>query len=378
MHPHVKKLLALLVILTLAALLAPIGCSNVKDRWRRVSGTRAPDSDLEEEAKAPPEARQETVVIDGKTWVRSRNPYYLTMPGEPEYVYAQQGKELWTMQGALVASIARQLGLDKKAQEAKGVPEEQVQERVRQEVDRILREQGLKAFYGQDKGKSLGVVGRYVGVYPNPESPRGMEGQNRTLTTALTESLSRPKDLKVAGPDKVKASLSKIQATGDLKQRQNLQALGDTLGVQALILTGVVPPSGKTPGFLVLEIYDTFKGTKVDGIAYPLDGPVDNAAIKKFVQNNSLKVAAALMNVDWFGRVEFVKAGNVYLALGDSTGLKVGDRLKVVASSKDVEITGDESLGQVKITELLGTSGAVAQTVAGGPFQPNDKVKTLR
>jgi hypothetical protein len=84
------------------------------------------------------------------------------------------------------------------------------------------------------------------------------------------------------------------------------------------------------------------------------------------------------MNVDWFGRVEFIKGGNVYLALGESTGLKVGDRLRVVNPTPEADIAGDESLGQVRITELLGTSGAVAQTLAGGPFKANDKVKTVR
>ncbi len=49
-----------------------------------------------------------------------------------------------------------------------------------------------------------------------------------------------------------------------------------------------------------------------------------------------MRVAAALMEVDWFGRVEFVKEGNVYLSLGDSTGLKVGDRLRVVRPGKEV------------------------------------------
>ena len=387
MHPPVKKLLSLVVILALAAVLVPVGCSKVKEKWRQVSGTRAPDADLEDEAKSPPEALQEEVVIDGKTWVRSRNPYYLTFPNEPEYIYAEKGRELKTAKGMLVASIARQLGLDKKAKETKGVPEERVQELVRQEVDRILKEQGLKAFYSQGQGRPSKVVGRYVAVYPNPESARSMEGPNYTLAATLTDYLSRQKDLKVAGPDKVKAALGKAQAMGALSQRQNLQALGDTLGVQALILTGVVPASGKNPNFLVMEVYDTFKGTKDDGIAYPVEGRPDVTAIQKFVRNNALRLSAALMEVDWFGRVEFIKEGNVYLSLGDSTGLKVGDRLKVVVPGKEVVnpntravlgFTSDESQGELRITELLGNTGAVAQTLSGGPFKPNDKVKTVR
>jgi hypothetical protein len=387
MHPHVKKLLSLVFILMLAAVLLPAGCSRMKEKWRQVSGTRAPDSDLESEATVPPESMQEEVVIDGKTWVRSRNPYYLTYPNEPEYIYAEKGKELKTAKGMLLASLARQLGLERKSKESKGVPEEKVQEMVRQEVDRILREQGLKAFYAPGQKGGSRVLGRYVAVLPNPETARSMEGPNYTLATTLADYLSRQKDLKVAGPDKVKAAMGRVQALGALTQRQNLQALGDATGVQALILTRVVPASGKNPNFLVLEVYDTFKGIKDDGIAYPVEGRPDVAAIQKFVRNNALRLSAALMEVDWFGRVEFIKQGNVYLSLGDSTGLKVGDRLKVVVPGKEVVnpsthavlgFTSDESQGELRITELLGNTGAVAQVISGGPFKPNDKVKAVR
>ena len=385
MRPPVKNTLTVLVLFIIAAVLLPAGCSRVKDRWRQVSGTRAPDTDLEGEATAPPEAAQEEVVIEGKTMVRSRNPYYLTMPNEPEYIYAEKGKELKTLQGMIENSIARRLGLTKGAEE-KGVPEAKVKEMARQEVDRILREQGLKGFYPQGK-LPYAVMGRYVAVYPNPDNARSMEGPNRTLSTTLADYLAKQKDIRIAPPDRVRSIIEKDRATGAMNLRQNLQALGDATGVQALIMTGVVPSSGKNPNFLVLEVYDTYKGTKVDSFAYPVEGTPDLAAIQQFVRNNALRVAAALMEVDWFGRVEFVKEGNVYLSLGDSTGLKVGDRLRVVSPGKEVvnpnanaplAIGGDVPRGMLKITELLGTTGAVAQTLSGGPFKPNDKVKPVR
>uniref|UniRef100_A0A7C3Z7E1 Flagellar assembly protein T C-terminal domain-containing protein n=1 Tax=Desulfobacca acetoxidans TaxID=60893 RepID=A0A7C3Z7E1_9BACT len=384
MPQDLKKLLYLIFILALAIVLGSAGCSRVKEKWRQISGTRAPDADLEEEAKVPPETMQEEVQIEGKTWW-SRNPYYLTMPGEPEYIYAEKGKELKTFKGMLVASLARSMGWEK-GKESKGIPEEKVQQLVRQEVDRILREQGIRAFY-QDKGAASKVLGRYVAVYPNPESARTMESVNRSLASALADYMSRQKDLKVAIPEKVKATLGKAKTTGALTQRQNLQALGDNLGVQALILTGVVPASGKNPNFLVLELYDTFKGVKIDGIAYPVEGRVDMAAIQKFVQANALRLSAALMDVDWFGRVEFTKEGQVYINLGQTTGLKVGDRLRVVTPGKEVVnptthavlgFTGDESHGELRITELLGNTGAVAMPISGGPFKPNEKVKVVR
>jgi hypothetical protein len=377
----------LVAILSLAAILMPLGCSRTKDTWRKVAGTRAPDADLEEEAKVPPESLKEEVVIDGKTWVRSRNPNFNVIPGEPQYIYAEKGREMVGLKGWMVASLARRLGIDEKSKAGAGVPEDKVQELVRKEVDRILKEEGLKAFASQDKGKPAGIVGRYVGVYPNPEVPRDMEGPSRTLAASLADAISGQKDLRVAPPEKVRAGFDKANVIGSLKKRQNLQALGDVLGVHGLILTGVVPPSGKNPGFMVLELYDTYMGNKIDGIAYPVEGRPDAAAIQKFARSSALRVSAALMNVDWFGRVEFTKEGDVYLSLGENAGLKVGDRLKVVAPGKEVinpntqaslGFTSDETRGELKVTELLGETGAVAQVMSGGPFKANDKVKATK
>ena len=89
----------------------------------------------------------------------------------------------------------------------------------------------------------------------------------------------------------------------------------------------------------------------------------------------------------WFGRVEFVKEGKVYLSLGQNSGLKVGDRLKVVEPGKEVVnpkthsvlgYTADIPQGEIKVTELLGNSGAVALPLSGGPFKANDKVKAAK
>ena len=59
-------------------------------------------------------------------------------------------------------------------------------------------------------------------------------------------------------------------------------------------------------------------------------------AVTKFAQDNYLRVAGDLTKIAWFGRVEFVKEGKVYLNLGQNSGLKVGDRLKVVEPGKEV------------------------------------------
>ena len=60
-------------------------------------------------------------------------------------------------------------------------------------------------------------------------------------------------------------------------------------------------------------------------------------------------MAGDLLRITWFGRVEFIKEGKVYLNLGQNSGLKVGDRLKVVAPGKEVVNPGT----QVEAGDLL-------------------------
>jgi len=74
-----SKMLLVVLILALAASLVLSGCSRFKSSWRKVAGERVAEDD--DEPKAPPEAMKEEVVIDGKKYVRSKNPYYLILPG---------------------------------------------------------------------------------------------------------------------------------------------------------------------------------------------------------------------------------------------------------------------------------------------------------
>ncbi len=61
----------------------------------------------EEEETVPPEAQQETVMIDGKPYIRSKNPYWLTYPDQPEYIYVEKGRQFVGMQQCLIDSLAK-------------------------------------------------------------------------------------------------------------------------------------------------------------------------------------------------------------------------------------------------------------------------------
>jgi len=368
--------------LSLLAVLLLNGCgawTSVKE-WAGYSTT-----DQDEEATAPPEAQQETVTIDGKPYVRSKNPYWLTYQDQPEYIYVEKGKEFIPMQQRLIDAVARAVGREREKTAGKAVPPDKLQEMVKAEVDRILREQGLGGFVSKGRGEKSPVAGRAVAVLPDTkETPRSQEGMNRTLASSLAEALRRTKDVTVVGDEKVREALNKAGIAGKLSLRPNIQALGDQLGVQGLVLTKVIPPEGSNPGFLVLEVYDTFQGNKVQSVVEPATGGLKTEEVTKFAQKNALRVGGELMNMDWFGRVDFIKEGKVYLSLGQNAGLKVGDRLKVVQAGKEVVnptthatlgYTSDTTVGELKVTELLGGTGAVATTMSGGPFKPGEKVK---
>jgi hypothetical protein len=365
----------------MAALLVTGGCSTVK-QW--VGLEKEEDKEMAEDL-TPPEAQQETVMIDGKPYVRSKNPYWLSYPNQPEYLYVEKGREFVGLQQHLIDALAKAVGKEQAKAAGKTLPPDKLQELVRQEVDRILQEQGLGGFVSRGKAEKAPVAGRAVAVIPDLDTPKTYDGLNRTLAAALSEGLGRQKDLKVSGQDQVQEALRKAGAAGKLTLPQNIKALGDQLGVQGVILTGVMPPEKGVPGVMMAEVYDTFLGTKVQALAEPAEGGgLKPETVIRFARQNTMRLAAEVMNIEWFGRVEFVKEGKVYLSLGQNAGLKVGDRLKVVTPGKEVVnphtravlgYTADTPQGEVKITELLGASGAVAMGVSGGPFKSNDKVK---
>jgi hypothetical protein len=378
-----KKFNGLLALIMLVTFLAPVsmGCSAATSFKNWVTGSNPSEED---EDTVPPESQQETVMIDGKPYVRSRNPYWLTYPDQPEYIYVEKGKEFKGMQQRLIESIAKALGKEKE-KGAKTIPPDKMQEMVKAEVDRILREQGLGGFVSQGKERSP-FVGRSVAVIPDLDTPSTYEGLNRTMAIALGDALGRTKDIRVVSLDQVKEAMGKAGVTGKLNLMPNIKALGDYLGVQGIVLTGIMPPERGAPAAMAVQVYDTFAGTKEQSFAGTVESGTPNAeAVTKFANANALRVGGELMNIRWFGRVDFIKEGKVYLNLGQNAGLKVGDHLKVVIPGKEVVnptthavlgYTSDESQGELKVTELLGNTGAVATSLNGGPFKPNDRVRS--
>ena len=115
---------------------------------------------------------------------------------------------------------------------------------------------------------------------------------NRTLAMAVGSALGKTKDLKVSTPESVQEALRKATVAGKLSLAPNIKALGDALGVQGIVLTGIMPPEGGTQGAMVLQVYDTFTGLQEDAIVAPgAAGGVNPDSVNKFAQDNYLRVA---------------------------------------------------------------------------------------
>jgi hypothetical protein len=362
------------------------GCTKVK-KW---AGMTTPDDEEvakeAKEAQASPEQAGETVVIDGKTYVKSRNPYYMTYPGEPEYVYYEKGKEFT----GLAESMARlrQKITGKGSKSTTGVPPEQVQEMVRQEVARIMREQGRggELYISKTKSSTSPYSGRAVAVIPDLSStPKGYDGLNLTLANNLRADLQRQRDLVIIPEAATKEAETKL-GSRKLTTSRNIIALGNSLGAQGIIVTQVIPPGYKdSSGYLAMTLFETFNGSEVKSVLEPFAaGTPKTDVAQKAVSNDSALLANQVRGLDWFGRVEFTKGDQIYINVGNNSGLKPGKLLQVVQPGKEVinpqtnavlGYTGDIHRGELRVTEILGNNAAATEAVSGGPFQPNDKVK---
>jgi hypothetical protein len=384
MRSPLRRSLKIGYVLSISLLLLAAGCTTVK-KWTGM--TTPDDEEVAREAKeaSAPELAGETVVIDGKTYVRSRNPYYLTYPAEPEYIFVEKGKEFVGVGDTMAKLRARITGKETKAKA--GVPPEQVQEMVRQEVERIMREQGRGGDLFLSKVKTTSPYsGRAVAVIPAlSQTPKGYEGLNLTLANNLRADLQRQRDLMVIPEVAGKEAQAKLVG-GKVATSRNIQALGSALGVQGVIITQIIPPGYKdSSGYLAMSLYETFNGSEIKTILEPFGaGTPKTDVVQTAINKDSALLGNEIRGIEWFGRIEFLKGDQIYVNVGNNTGLKPGKLLQVVQPGKEVVnpqtnavmgYTGDVSKGELRVTEILGNNAAATVAVSGGPFQPNEKVK---
>lgn len=120
-----------------------------------------------------------------------------------------------------------------------------------------------------------------------------------------------------------------------------------------------------------------------------VDTPAYRAELTKFAIRNAMGLAVpdvirGVEKIQWQGRVAKVAGTRVYVNAGRTSGLVVGDILKVLTPGDDIydPATGaflGRTLGSLKgtveVIDFLGTDGAVTEIHTGGNFQEQDLVQ---
>lgn len=92
----------------------------------------------------------------------------------------------------------------------------------------------------------------------------------------------------------------------------------------------------------------------------------------------------AIEKISWQGRIAKIAGGRVYINAGRSTGLGIGDILKVLTPGEDIydPATGvymgrsqGQPKGTLEVVDYLGPDGAVTAVHSGGNFVENDIVQ---
>ncbi|NCN41706.1 hypothetical protein GW916_10725 [bacterium] len=133
---------------------------------------------------------------------------------------------------------------------------------------------------------------------------------------------------------------------------------------------------------------NTFKEQRSEIFGYASGLSEPQKKMEKIFNNMSSHILKELnphaAKVGWAGRLLKIEGARLYLNAGRSSGLRIGDILKVVEAPRDVHDpqTGryigqapGRVKGTAKVIEYFGLDGAVALIQSGGGMLPSDRVE---
>ena len=115
---------------------------------------------------------------------------------------------------------------------------------------------------------------------------------------------------------------------------------------------------------------------------------VDPTLIETLIRDAFLEftpqIMAALAKMDWEGRIAAVRSDRIFLNVGQISGLKVGDILKVSDEGEDIydpetgQLIGKvpgRMKGTLEVISFYGNDGSIAIIHSGAGFKENDRVE---
>jgi len=280
------------------------------------------------------------------------------------------------------------------------------------------RPYGVKEGEGEEVGRPKPVITPYllgrlkykvVLMEFQDETEGGRKGLGAIVAQELAKQLEESGTVVLVDMELVKKTLR----GGDvslLMEPNSLWRLRTLLGVHGLVtgsIKDVLVGSGKKgkgeEALAVTKIEAKLLDTETGNIIRSVKGenPIfTSSAVGEFSRDKALLkainfalqgikegIVRGLAGLEWSTSVASVEGGKVYLNAGKSTGLKVGDVLKVFGPGKEIKhpvtkvslgrIPG-ELKGNIKVRQFFGFDASEAEVITGGEMAAGDMVRLAK
>ncbi|WP_127714418.1 hypothetical protein [Halobacteriovorax sp. HLS] len=128
--------------------------------------------------------------------------------------------------------------------------------------------------------------------------------------------------------------------------------------------------------------YRFFQGDRDSKLEYRRD--LLRYVVKVAIRKSIGKILSVSEKLDWVGRVAKIMGNRIYINAGRSSGINIGDILKVMAEGQEIfdpetgamiGVSKGEVKGTIEIVEFFGPDGAIGMLHSGGTVHENDFVQ---
>jgi hypothetical protein len=349
-------------------------------------------------------------VIDGVEYIYARNRRFMFTPYEPEYIWIR--KDQYTPgPGENILT------------KGPSTKEQQEMDKRLAKIEEEMKKKGLPpqmAYPSQMAYLPPGMgymspIPMITFNYPSPKMKR------RVVVLPVTDQTNY-KDEQL-GELATKRLISRLENSGtiicidpnslnlkgNLTDKQNLQVLNETYGIQAVLkgsLADVFTSTSKIEGKderetsfavskIILDLYNTDTGIVMKQLAgrNPVflsreKGDLSSEKAKIRAVDLSIEIIAddllkAILSLDWHARIASIEKEKIYISAGRLSGLEKGGIIEVYSPGEEVidprtkmplGKTKGSYKGELEIVELFGVDASWAKTRKGTSFSPTDLV----
>ena len=406
-----KKFIVIVVALFLAS------CATNPFASKKDAGTPAPGSETKQ-AQTQKSARigedtpkpGDIKVIDGVEYIYARNRRFMFTPYEPEYIWIRKdqytpgpGENLLT--------------------KGPSTKEQQEMEKRLAKIEEEMKKKGLPPQMAYPSQMAylppgMGYMSPMPLItfnYPSPKMKRRVvvlpvtdqtnykdEQLGELATKRLISRLENSGTIICVDPNS-------LNMKGNLTDKQNLNALNETYGIQAVLkgsLADVFTSTSKIEGKderetsfavskIILDLYNTDTGIVMKQLAgrNPVflsreKGDLSSEKAKLRAVDLSIEIIAddllkAILSLDWHARIASIEKEKIYISAGRLSGLEKGGIIEVYSPGEEVidprtkmplGKTKGSYKGELEVVELFGVDASWAKIRKGTSFSATDLV----